>query len=40
MTEKEKMKLAMWYDPNNDTQLVNERLEAQGFMFSIKSDSS
>ena len=35
MTEKEKMKLAMWYDPNNDTQLVNERLEAQDLCFQL-----
>lgn len=35
MTEKEKMKLGLWYDANNDKELVNQRLETQNLCYEL-----
>lgn len=33
MTEKEKAKLGLWYDANNDNDLIQERLFAKDLCF-------
>ncbi|WP_294578483.1 sugar O-acetyltransferase [uncultured Thomasclavelia sp.] len=35
MTEKEKMAMQVWYDPNNDPQLIQERLVAMDLCFQL-----
>lgn len=35
MTEKEKMELGMWYDANNDKELIEIRLKAQDLCFDL-----
>lgn len=37
MTEKEKMKLGLWYDANFDKELVEERLIAEDLCFELNS---
>ena len=37
MTEKEKMKAGLWYDANNDQELIDQRLSMPRFVFCIKS---
>lgn len=35
MEEKEKMRLGMWYDANNDQTLIDERIQAQDLCFAL-----
>lgn len=35
MTEREKMELGMWYDANNDQELIKERMLAQDLCFEL-----
>ena len=35
MTEKEKMKAGLWYDANNDQELIDQRLVCQDLCFAL-----
>ena len=35
MTEKEKMKAGLWYDANNDQELIDQRLICQDLCFAL-----
>ena len=35
MTEKEKMKAGLWYDANNDHELIDQRLICQDLCFAL-----
>ena len=35
MTEKEKMKAGLWYDANNDQELIDQRLVCQDLCFEL-----
>ena len=37
MTEKEKMKAGLWYDANNDQELIDQRLICQDLCFALQS---
>lgn len=35
MTEKEKMEAGLWYDANNDQELIDQRLVCQDLCFEL-----